>query len=120
MEGPLEFSEGEGQSAKGNVAVGARVAQTLGLGGQVRDHCGQQVRIPSQRRGPGAGNSGVEVESLAQFESQAAIIQARKTKLKDLRGLTVEVGGLGGGDELEGPALVAAASTNWRDWLSMS
>ena len=31
VEGPLEFSEGEGQSAEGDVAVGARIAQALGF-----------------------------------------------------------------------------------------
>ena len=31
VEGPLEFAEGEGQAAEGDVAVGARIAKALGF-----------------------------------------------------------------------------------------
>ncbi len=88
VEGPLEFAEGERQATEGDVALGARVAQALRFGSQVRRHCREQILL-------------VEVEGLAQFELQAAVIQAGKAKLKDLRGLTVEVGRFGGGDKLE-------------------
>ena len=79
VEGPLEFAEGERQSAEGDVAIGARVAQTFGFGGEMSGHLWQQVRL-------------VEVEGLGQFQLQAAIFEAGEAKLEDLGGLAIEVG----------------------------
>ena len=43
VEGPLELAEGNGQSAERHVALRARIAQTLGLAGQVGCDGGQQL-----------------------------------------------------------------------------
>ena len=55
MEGPLELAEGDRQTGQGDVALGAGIAQALGLGGQVGRHRRQQVRL-------------VKVEGLAQLQ----------------------------------------------------
>ena len=88
VKGPLELAEGDGQAGERDVALGARIAQALGLGGEVGGHRGQQVGL-------------VEVEALAQFELERAAgwLVAGKAELEDGGGLAVEVGALGDGDE---------------------
>ena len=56
---PLELAEGDGQAGQGDVALGARIAQPLGLAGQVGGHGRQQVRL-------------VELEGLAQLKPEGA------------------------------------------------
>ena len=49
VEGPLEFAEGEGQAAEGDVALGARVAQALRFGSEVRRHCGSKSGLSKSK-----------------------------------------------------------------------
>ena len=88
MEGPLELPEGHRQPAQGDVALGPRIAQALGLGGQMSLHLGQQIRL-------------VKVEGLAQFEPERAAggCGCRKAELEDGGGPAVKVSALGGGDQ---------------------
>ena len=57
--GHSKLPEGHGQAAEGDVALGPRIAQPLGLGSQMGGHLGQQLRL-------------VEVEGLAQFQLERA------------------------------------------------
>ena len=80
--------EGDGQSAQRHVALGPRIAQALGLAGQMGRHRRQQVRL-------------VEFEALAQFqlERTAGSFGVRQAELEDSRWLAVKVAALGGGDQ---------------------
>ena len=88
MKGPLEISEGQGQTAEGDVAIGARIAQPLGFAGEVRGHLGQQIRL-------------IEVEGVAQLELERAAkgLVAGQAELEDGGGMAVKVGALLDGDE---------------------
>ena len=59
VEGPLELAVGQGQAVEGDVAVGARVAQALGLGGEMRGHLREQIGL-------------VEVEVVGQLKLERA------------------------------------------------
>jgi len=89
---PLELAESHRQTAQRDVALGARIAQPLGLGGQMRRHRGQQVWL-------------VEAEGLVQLQAKRAAgkLRVRQAKLEDRCGLAMEVAALGGGNQHQDP-----------------
>ena len=88
MEGPLELAEGDGQAGESDVAFRARIAQALGLGGEVRGHGGQEIGL-------------VEIECLTElkFEGARSAGGAGKSELEEGGGLAVKVESLRGGYE---------------------
>src|ERR1700683_1678715 len=90
VEGPLKFAEGERQSAEGDVAVGAWIAQAFGFAGEMRSHFGEQLRL-------------IEVEVFAELELEGAAdgFAARKPEIEDCGRVTARVSSLGDGDKDE-------------------
>ena len=88
MKRPLEFAEGERKSAEGDIAIGPRIAQALGLAGQVGRHFRQQVRL-------------IEIECVAQFEAERAAddVVAGNAEFEDGGRLAVKIGALFNRDE---------------------
>ena len=90
VKGPAEISEGEGQAAEGDVAIGARIAQALGFAGQVRGHFGQQIGFIKVE---GSLNSSLSVRPRASSPGRPS----SKTAV----GWPLKVGALRDGDEDE-------------------
>ena len=88
VKGPAEISEGQGQAAEGDIAIGMRIAQPFGFAGQVRGHFGQKIRL-------------IKVEGVAQLELERAAkgFTTGQAKLEDGGGMAAKVGALLNGDE---------------------
>ena len=90
MERPLEFAEGERQTAKRDVAVGPRIAETLGFGGEMGRHLRQQIGL-------------IEIEGVAQLQLERAAkgFFPGQAEFKNRRWVAIEGGALGDGDEIQ-------------------
>ena len=88
VERPLELPEGQGQTSESDVAIGPRVAEAPGFGGEMGRHLGKKMRF-------------IEAEGIAQLELEGAAggFRGGQAKLEDGGGVAVKIGALGDGDE---------------------